>query len=206
MAPNEQPNTSYLLTGYDRKTQRFRVFPPNPNYPEDLRTPIYVSKLARRSMTTSALYVANLLYAKEIEAKVRNLFKFYDIDETDVDAGLKLAIALAGAHVPGMKFSFRKPPKKRKGPVPTAKRKADVQWHYVQETKAKEGFKRDIQAIRHLMKTGHAFFDRGTEEVIAQRVKEAKKRAATAAAAATAEMSAFRERIAILIEQAEATG
>lgn len=200
----QQTSTNYLLTGFDSKKQRFSEFPPSPDYPADLITPIYVPEMANRPMTPVRVWAAAMAHSGEVATKIVSLCKFYDIDDTDIDAGLRLAIALAGAHVPGMKFSFRRPPKDGKGPVPTAERRADRQWHDVQETKAKEGFKHDIQAIRHLMKTGHALFDRGTEEVIAQRVKEAKKRAVIAAAAAAAETAAFRQRIANLIEQAEA--
>lgn len=202
MAPVSGPaKTSYHLNGYDSKTRTFLIFPPDADYPAYLTTPIYVATMAKKAMTRARIDAASELCLPEIEAKLRALLEYYEIDEKDIDAGFKLALALAGAHVPGMKLEFRKAPKNGKGPIASANHRADAQWYYVQETKAKEGFRHNIQAIRYLMKTDHPLFRRQTEDVIAQRVKEAKGRATIEASARAAETASFHEHVARLMEQ-----
>ncbi len=191
---------------FDAKTSEFRVFPPNVNYPDYLKTPIYVPQFANRKMTPTRIEAAILLSQEEIEAKLRALAEFHGVDEHDADAAIKLAIALANAHVPGMKFTFSHPPKSQKGPAPSEKHRSDAQWHYVKEAKTTEGFKHDIQAIRHLMKIEHALFRKQTEDVIAQRVKEAKGREKKKNAADEAEKLAFSNRMKSLLGDANRAG
>lgn len=161
----------------------FATFPPNVTYTGELANPIYVPMFAGAPMTASRLKIAYMtMIGTEHDAKMRALLALFSIDENDEDGGIKLAVALANAHVPGFKVAFRKPPNTSKGPKKKADHINDARTFYVDEFKKDRGVRHDIQAIRALIAEEHILFRAQNEDTLVQRIKESRARTRAKAA------------------------
>jgi hypothetical protein len=145
-----------------------------PNYTGALAQPIYEEDHYKFTGGLGQLIQETDVAAisKRAVEKMRLLFEHYKIDPSDEQSGLELAMSLALAHVPGLRFANRPKP----GRKPTWKTGlGDELVRDVDDVKSRTG-KRTGDAIAELQKKPGGKWEPYTRENLEARYREARAR------------------------------